>query len=436
MDNDILVIGHQRPDTDSIASAIGYTALKNKLHNGGYVAGRAGAINRETEFVLKYFDVPAPKLIESVHSRARDILDGGLLFIQPNATIRQAGLFMRQHGVNTLAVVDGNGVLVGLFTIGDLAKLFLDAWDTGVTPLEQPLHRVMKRDNLIVFHEDDLLSDVRRAMLETRYRNYPVVDEDFRLLGLIARFHLLSARGKQVILVDHNEQGQAVAGIEEAKTIEIVDHHRVADIQTAEPIMVRNEPVGSTATIVAKMYRENGLEPDKSIAGLLCAAILSDTLLFKSPTSTPDDQKQAGWLGEIAEIDIQDFGREMFKAASLMSGRTAREIVLEDFKNFTLNEYKVGIGQIEIIDPDALPVTREELQRELEKVRKEREHDLGILIVTDLLRDGSELHFAGNIGKGVEMAFNVPTGERSVFLPGVMSRKKQVVPPLQRWLQK
>ncbi|MFA5537241.1 MAG: putative manganese-dependent inorganic diphosphatase [Bacillota bacterium] len=436
MDNNVIIIGHQKPDLDSIASAMGYAALKNKLHNGGFVAARAGAINRETEFVLNYFNLSVPQLVEDLHSRAKDILDGGLLYIQPKATLRQAGLFMRQHGVNTLAVVDNNGVLVGIFTIGDLAKLFLDAWDTGLAPMEQPLHRVMKRDNLVVFHEDDLLTDVKKTMLETRYRNYPVVDENFKLLGLIARFHLLSARGKQVILVDHNEQGQAVPGIGEANTIEIIDHHRVADIQTAEPIMVRNEPVGSTATIIAKIYRENGLEPEKAIAGLLCAAILSDTLLFKSPTSTSDDQRQAAWLAEIAGIAIKDFGKEMFKATSTMVGRTAREIVLEDFKNFVLNEYKVGIGQTEIINPDALSVTREELQAELEQVRREREHDLGILIITDLLRDGSELHFAGPVSKGIEMAFNIPPGEKMVFLPGVMSRKKQVVPPLQRWLQK
>lgn len=436
MSKEILVIGHQRPDTDSVASAIGYAFLKNELHQGGYTPGRCGAINRETEFVLKYFDIAVPELVESVHTRARDMLDGGLLYFHPNATIRQAGLFMRQHGAKTLAVVDDNGVLLGLFTMGDLAKIFLDSWDSGMPPMEAPLHKVMKRDNLVVFYEDDLLADVRRTMLETRYRNYPVVDEEFRLLGLIARYHLLATRGRKVILVDHNERSQAVAGIEEAEICEIIDHHRLADIETGEPIVVRNEPVGSTATIVAKIYQEQGVTPPASIAGLLCSAILSDTLIFKSPTATLQDRKQAEWLASVAGLDVMQFGREMFKAASSMAGRTAREIILEDFKSFVLNEYQVGIGQIEIIDPESLPVSREELQEELEKIRQERDYDLGILIVTDLLRDGSELLFAGSIPRGVEMAFNIPPGEHSVFLPGVMSRKKQVVPPLQRWLQK
>lgn len=436
MDKDILVIGHQKPDTDSIASAIGYAWLKNEIHQGGYRAGRCGPINRETEFVLEYFDLPAPELVEGVHTRARDLLDGGLLYIHPNATIRQAGLFMRQHGANTLAVVGDNGVLLGLFTIGDLAKLFLDSWDSGYLPVEVPLHRVMKRDNLVVFYEDDHVADVRRTMLDTRYRNYPVVDENFRLLGLVARYHLLSTRGRRVILVDHNEHSQAVAGIEEAEICEIIDHHRLADIETGEPIVVRNEPVGSTATIIGKIFREQGIEPEKSIAGLLCAAILSDTLLFKSPTSTLEDQRQAEWLSKVAQLDMTKFGREMFRAASSMAGRTAREIILEDFKSFVLNDYNVGIGQIEIIDPKSLSASQEELEEELEKIRQERNYDLTILIVTDLLRDGSELIFAGSIGRGVEMAFNIPQGKKSVFLPGVMSRKKQVVPPLQRWLQR
>lgn len=436
MNKDILVIGHQKPDTDSIASAIGYAWLKNEINQGGYRPGRCGPINRETEFVLEYFNVPAPELVEGVHTRARDLLDGGLLYIHPNATVRQAGLFMRQHGAKTLAVVGDNGVLLGLFTIGDLAKLFLESWDSGYTPVEVPLYRVMKRDNLVVFYEDDHVADVRRTMLDTRYRNYPVVDENFRLLGLIARYHLLSTRGRKVILVDHNEHSQAVAGIEEAEICEIIDHHRLADIETGEPIVVRNEPVGSTATIISKIYREQGIEPEKSIAGLLCSAILSDTLLFKSPTATLEDQRQAEWLAGIAGLNLSEFGREMFRAASSKSGLTAREIIMEDFKSFVLNEYNVGIGQIEIIDPEALSVSREDLEKELEKIRQERDYDLTILIITDLLRDGSELIFSGSIGRGVEMAFNIPPGKNSVFLPGVMSRKKQVVPPLQRWLQR
>ncbi|KYH33647.1 putative manganese-dependent inorganic diphosphatase [Neomoorella mulderi] len=436
MGKEILVIGHQRPDTDSIAAAIGYAALKNELHQGGFQAARCGKLNRETEFVLSYFEVTVPPLVDDVRTRVKDVLDGGLLFIHPEATVRQAGIFMRQHGVKTLAVVDNERRLLGLFTVGDLARLLLEAWDTGNVPMDEPVQKVMHRDNLVVFHQDDLITEVRQTMLDTRYRNYPVVDDDHCLVGLIARYHLLAMRGKRVILVDHNEKSQAVPGIEEAKIQEVIDHHRLADIETAEPVMVRNEPVGSTATIVSKMYREQGFEPEKAVAGILCAAILSDTLLFKSPTSTLTDKEQAEWLAGIAGIDVNEFGREMFRAGSSLAGRSGREIILEDFKNFNFGGTMVGIGQIEIVDPGTLPVGREELLAELEKLQVERNYDLIVLMVTDLMRNGTELLFTGPQARAVERAFNVAPGVSRVFLPGVMSRKKQVVPPLQRLLQK
>ncbi|OIQ12185.1 putative manganese-dependent inorganic diphosphatase [Neomoorella thermoacetica] len=435
MGKEILVIGHQRPDTDSIAAAIGYAALRNKTDGGGFQAARCGKLNGETEFVLSYFDVPVPPLVNDVRARVKDVLDGGLLFIQPGATVRQAGIFMRQHGVKTLAVVDENRHLLGLFTVGDLARLLLEAWDTGNVPMDEPVYKVMQSDNLVIFNQDDLITEVRRTMLETRYRNYPVVDDNHCLVGLIARYHLLAMRGKRVILVDHNEKSQAVPGIEEAETVEIIDHHRVADIETAEPIMVRNEPVGSTATIIARMYKERGLDPDAAVAGVLCAAILSDTLLFKSPTTTQVDKELAAWLADIAGLDVANFGREMFRAGSSLRGRSGREIILEDFKSFNFGSNRVGIGQIEIIDPDTLPVGRDELQAELEKLQAEKQYDLVVLMVTDLMRNGTELLFAGPQGRAVELAFNVTPGEKSVFLPGVMSRKKQVVPPLRRLLQ-
>ncbi|OIQ59015.1 cobalt-dependent inorganic pyrophosphatase [Moorella thermoacetica] len=435
MSKEILVIGHQRPDTDSIAAAIGYAALRNKTDGGGFQAARCGKLNGETEFVLSYFDVPVPPLVNDVRARVKDVLDGGLLFIQPGATVRQAGIFMRQHGVKTLAVVDENRHLLGLFTVGDLARLLLEAWDTGNVPMDEPVYKVMQSDNLVIFNQDDLITEVRRTMLETRYRNYPVVDDNHCLVGLIARYHMLAMRGKKVILVDHNEKSQAVPGIEEAETVEIIDHHRVADIETAEPIMVRNEPVGSTATIIARMYKERGLDPDAAVAGVLCAAILSDTLLFKSPTTTQVDKELAAWLANIAGLDVANFGREMFRAGSSLKDRSGREIILEDFKSFNFGSNRVGIGQIEIIDPDTLPVGRDELQAELEKLQAEKQYDLVVLMVTDLMRNGTELLFAGPQGRAVELAFNVAPGEKSVFLPGVMSRKKQVVPPLKRLLQ-
>jgi manganese-dependent inorganic pyrophosphatase len=301
--------------------------------------------------------------------------------------------------------------------------------------MEEPLVNFMCRNNLVVFDEDELLSEVQQTMLDTRYRNYPAVDEEGRFLGLIGRYHLLGAKKKEVILVDHNEKNQTIAGIEEAKILEIIDHHRLADLETSEPIMVRNEPVGSTCTIISKIYRENGLKPETSTAGILCAAILSDTLIFKSPTSTATDKKEAEWLAQIAAIELQNFGEEMFRAVSSLEGSSPREIILEDFKDFNFSGKKVGIGQIEVLSTDAIAVERVRLLKELEKIQQEGEYDLVALMVTDLSRQGTELLFAGPGSKIVERAFNVAKEAKSVFLPGVMSRKKEIIPPLRRFFE-
>jgi len=436
MNKKALIIGHRHPDTDSVAAAIAYAELKNKTEeNGGFYAGICGKINRETEFVLSYFGVGTPETVSDVRLRVKDILDGGLLFIQPQATIRQAGTFMRQHNLKTLAVVDEEQHLLGLFTLGDLASLLLEAWESGRVPMEEPLVNFMRQNNLVVFDEDELLSEVQQTMLDTRYRNYPVADEEGHFLGLIGRYHLLGAKKKEVILVDHNEKNQTIAGIEEAKILEIIDHHRLADLETSEPIMVRNEPVGSTCAIISKIYREHSLKPKAPTAGILCAAILSDTLIFKSPTSTATDKKEAEWLAQIAAIELQNFGEEMFRAVSSLEGSSPREIILEDFKDFNFSGKKVGIGQIEVLSTDAIAVERVRLLKELEKIQQEGEYNLVALMVTDLTRQGTELLFTGPGAKIVERAFNVAKEAKSVFLPGVMSRKKEIIPPLRRFFE-
>jgi len=435
MVKEILVIGHQKPDTDSIASAIGYAYLQNQIRKKeNVIAARCGELNRETKFVLEYFHVPAPTYVDDVKPRVEDVLDGGIIFIHPEVTVRQAGIFMRQHGVKTLAVVDGEQHLLGLLTVGDLARLLLEAWDSGYMPMDTPVKNIMRKENLVLFHHDDLIEEVKKTMLETRYRNYPVVDEQNRFLGMISRYHLLAMRGKKVILVDHNEKSQSVPGIEHAEILEIIDHHRVADIETSEPILVRNEPVGSTSTIISKIFSEKGITPPKEIAGLLCAAILSDTMILKSPTTTEEDRQQVTKLAELAGINPIEFGKKMFQAGSLLAGRSAREIILEDFKEFRFGNYVIGIGQVEIVDPHALPVNAEVLLEEMEKLCKEKNYDLVLMMITDLMRNGTELFFTGQEVRAVEQAFNVPPGKASVFLPGVMSRKKQVVPPLRRML--
>ncbi|MDU5263540.1 MAG: putative manganese-dependent inorganic diphosphatase, partial [Clostridium celatum] len=213
-----------------------------------------------------------------------------------------------------------------------------------------PVGYVMVKENIVSFTTDDLVDDIKGIMSETRFRSYPVLDENGRVVGTVSRYHLISNHKKKVIQVDHNERGQSVDGLEDAEVVEIIDHHRVADIQTNNPIYFRNEPVGSTSTIVAKCFFENGIRPSRKAAGLLCGAIISDTLLFRSPTCTPQDKYICKKLSEIAGINIEEFAKEMFKAGTSLKGKTVEQIFNTDFKPFTIEGTKVGISQVNTMD--------------------------------------------------------------------------------------
>jgi len=437
MQDSLYIIGHRRPDTDSICSAIAYAYLKNQVQQKQAVACRCGPLNRETAFVLDYFQCEEPVLIKDVRPRTKDILTGNPVFVFPHVNLEDAGRLMHREKIKTLAVVRENThKLLGLFTVGDLARLLLEAWDTDKKiPMDITMERIMTSTNIEYFDEDDLIEEAKQTMLDTRYRNYPVVDENKKFLGMISRYNLLAVKGKQLILVDHNERSQSVEGVEQAEILEIIDHHRLADMQTPEPIMMRNEPVGSTATIISKMYGEHKIAPPPRVAGLLCSAILSDTLIFKSPTTTLEDIKHGHENAATSGIDIQEFGRAMFKAGSTIHGRTAEDLIFEDFKKFHLGNYIVGIGQIEVVDLDLIREKQSELLDAMNKVQVDKGYDLVILMLTDLLKDGTELLFVGKQSRAIEKAFNVNSKQKSVFLPGVMSRKKQIVPPLSRVLQ-
>lgn len=304
---------------------------------------------------------------------------------------------------------------------------------TRLLPFSAPVEDVMKTEGIISFSEDDLISEVKKKMLDTRYRNYPVLDDLGNVVGLISRYHLLSLSRKKVILVDHNEFGQGVNGADQAQILEVIDHHRVGGIQTGEPILFRNEPVGSTCTIVAKCYRDYGIEPEKEIAGIMLGAILSDTVIFKSPTSTPTDQEMADYLAEIAGVNPREFGVRMFKAASNLAERKVDEIIQEDLKEFTMGDLRLGIGQFSVMGLEGLEELRGELNQKLEDFRSQRAMNYLLLMVTDLLEENTQLFISGQKPEEIAQAFGKPLDEDSIFLPGVLSRKKQIVPPLDKY---
>jgi manganese-dependent inorganic pyrophosphatase len=293
-----------------------------------------------------------------------------------------------------------------------------------------PVSYVMSKDNLISFSTEDFVDEIKDVMLETRYRSYPVINKDNLVIGSISRYHLISQNKKKVILLDHNEKTQSVHGLEDAEVLEIIDHHRIADVQTGNPIYFRNEPVGSTSTIVASIFFENGIRPSKKAAGLMCAAIISDTLLFRSPTATNVDKLTLKRLSEIADIDVDKFAREMFKAGTSLVDKTPDQIFHQDFKTFTLNNLKIGVAQFNTMDLEGFAPLLDDMIALMEKKAADNNYDLLILMLTDILKEGSEMIVVGEEKELVTRAFNIKLNGSLVYLPGIISRKKQVIPPL------
>lgn len=535
----IYITGHKNPDTDSICSAIAYAEFKNKTQRVTAVPIRLGKLSSETQFVLDYFGVEKPMLVNTVKAQVSDLNIDKVTPISEEISLEMAWNIMKKNNVRTLPVVNEDNNLTGIVTVSSITSSCMDVWDNtilaksgtklenildtlaaeailvnGTSPefngkivvaamqpssisniIEQgdiaicgdrieiqnvlidsgvsliiitgnheasedivkkagsagctiiktpydtftaarliiqsiPVSHVMSKENLVSFRTDDFIDEIRDIILETRYRSYPVINKENSVVGSVSRYHLISKNKKKVILLDHNEKSQSVNGLEDAEVLEIIDHHRVADIQTGIPIYFRNEPVGSTATIIATIYFENGIRPSKTVAGLLCAAIISDTLFFKSPTSTMVDQMILKRLAEIADIDMESFAKEMFKAGTSLKNKTPEEIFHQDFKTVTLGNMKIGISQIGTMDREGFLPLKENLLSLMEKKASENSFSMLIFMLTDILGEGSELLVAGKEKEIVSRAFEKKLVGNTVYLPGILSRKKQIIPPL------
>ena len=291
-----------------------------------------------------------------------------------------------------------------------------------------PIRRIM-HDNPICFKPLDLLSDIKGTMEETNFRNYPVL-ENGRIVGLVSRDRLVVSEPVRVILVDHNERNQAVEGIEDAKIVEIIDHHRFGGISTSEPIYTHAEPVGCTATIVSNMHWQNDIDIPPSIAGLLLSAIISDTVLFKSPTCTPADKKAAERLAEIANVNLNTYGLDMLKAGSSVGNMTPMEIVRNDLKEFTIGTYRVIVSQTSVMGTKEIMEKEDELIAAMKSICESEGFDMSLVMITDILEEATYLLFTGSPRTLIGEAFRKDTSGTHLYLPGVMSRKKQIIPPL------
>lgn len=301
-----------------------------------------------------------------------------------------------------------------------------------------PVKYFMRQENLVTFETEEYIDDVREIMSKERHRDFPVLREDGSYVGMISRRNLLNMKRKQVILVDHNERTQAVDGIDGAEILEIIDHHRLGSLETISPVFFRNQPLGCTSTIIYQMYQEQGIEIPTKIAGLLCSAIISDTLMFRSPTCTPMDRQAAEALALIAGIQLEGHARQMFQAGSNFSAKTPQEILYQDFKTFHTDEVEFAIGQLTAMSMEGLQEAKEKLSGYIGQVQKEKQLDMVYVMLTDILEESTELIFTGERAK--EMAMQAFHGhaedhEDSLWLKGVVSRKKQMVPALMLALQ-
>ena len=317
-------------------------------------------------------------------------------------------------------------ILTDLDTVG-AAKLI---------PLATSIDKIMKKDEIIAFYEDQEVSEIKNIMKSTRFRQYPVLNRKDEVLGSISRFNLLNLKGHDLILVDHNEKTQSIDGIETANVLEIIDHHRVQSVPTNEPIYFRNEPVGSTATIVSKIYLERLVNMPKEIAGILMAGIISDTLFFKSPTTTETDKKILKILEEISGIDSKEFAKEMFKAGTSLKGKTVEEILNIDQKKFNISGYDFLISQVFTMDDELVDELKEDISRIMKSTVEEKNISGFVTMVTNILDESSKVFIESSFYNGIKSELNPEDGRKVFEVKGLLSRKKQLLPAVTRGVDK
>lgn len=340
---------------------------------------------------------------------------------------QKAGLIILTHG----AVMNEEMVnLAKENNVTILSTEYNSFMTARLLPMTIPISHVMTTDNLVYFTTEDNLDQVRDAMAKSRFRSYPVVDSTERIVGSVSRYHLISSEKKKLILVDHNERNQSIDDIEEAEIQEIIDHHRVANILTTGPVFFRAEPVGSTATIISEMYLESGIRPSKKIAGILCAAIISDTLLFRSPTTTETDKRILDRMSKIADLNPEEFADKMFRAATSLKGKSATDLVEGDVKTFNIGGEDFRVGQVMTMNPEELIPIMDELKDLMDKKIKAKNESTFVLVLTDIFNQRSELLVVGEHFDSIREEFGEITERGTINAPGVLSRKKQVIPKL------
>jgi manganese-dependent inorganic pyrophosphatase len=415
------VIGHQRPDTDAVASALGHAWYLMALGEKSILPARAGPLAEQTVFALGRFRHDAPPLLADVAATFGHVAqpEAG---VAPDAPLSEA-IARLSEKERIVPIVTAEGSPLGVVTPLALAR----ASAGGAGALAEPCRTLL--EEVPVFRAGERLGDHRGALVRVEADDYLVVDDAGRYLGIATRGRILEPPRARLILVDHNELSQAVAGAEEAEIVAVLDHHRLGDLQTAAPIPILVEPVGSTSTLVAEQCRERGLEPPAGLAGMLLSGVLSDTLVFRSPTTTERDSAAAEWLAGLAAVDATLYGAELLRAGSRVAGFPAGEILDADRKDYEIGGKSVSVGQVEVADLRELAPRREELLTVLEERREREAYDLVCLMITDVIAGRSHLLCRGEPRLLTVLPFT-PAGEFEYDLGEIVSRKQELIPAL------
>lgn len=527
-----LIFGHKTPDTDSVCAAIALSELKNELNEVSkpYILGN---INKETEFVLKYFDIEVPEILDNVKIQIKDLAYDRVKPFNKNQSVHFAYFNMNENKLRTLPIIDDEGFLAGIITMKDIAMSLINtdqqhlctsydniietligksllkfdeiidgelvvasfeektlrkstivnkdsivivgdrydvikyAVETGVkliivtgdmevssdliesaeknkvnvirTPyqtyytaknisLSKYVKDIMKDKDIMMFTDDDYLNDCKEDIEQSKHSKFPIISSDKKYLGQLSRNHLINPQRKKVILVDHNEMNQSADGLDEAEILEVIDHHKIGDIRTSIPIIFRNIPVGSSNTIIYHLYKENNVKIKKETAGLMLSGIISDTLLFKSPTTTEKDRMAVDELLKIVDLDLHKYAMEMFKAGTSLEGYTMEEVLFQDFKKFNLVYKNVGISQVFTLDINQVINRKDEFIKLIDGITSDKDYFLIIMAVTDIVNEGSYIFYTSSKERLVKGIFEEENVYQGIYVDKCVSRKKQIVP--------
>lgn len=431
------------------------------VDEGGYLSGiitmkdiAMSLINTDQKHLCTLYDNIIETLIGKSLLKFDEIIDGDVIVASfEENTLRKSDILNK----NSIVIVGDRydvikysielGVILIIVT-GDLevpselidlasknkVNIISTAYQTYYTAknisLSKYVENIMKSHDIMMFSEEDYLNDCKEDIEQSRHSKFPIISKDKKYLGLLSRNHLINPQRKKVILVDHNEMNQSAEGLEEAEILEVIDHHKIGDIKTAIPISFRNNPVGSSNTIIYQMYKENNVKINKDTAGLMLSGIISDTLLFKSPTTTEKDKNAVDDLLKIVDIDLYKYAMEMFKAGTSLEGKTMEEILFQDFKKFNLEYKNVGISQVFTLDINQIMVKKEEFIKLIDDMTYDKDYFLIIMAVTDIVNEGSYIFYTSSKERLVKGIFQEEDVFQGIYVDKCVSRKKQIVPKI------